>query len=215
MQFSILPAPDFYYTISAPTVAEFKEKASRFIGYAYPVADEGEVRQYLEQLRREHFKATHICYAYRLGLAGTVFRANDDGEPNATAGRPILGQIDSAELTQVLVAVVRYYGGVKLGTGGLKNAYKYGAKIALAAAEKVEKIVEEPFELRYNYAQTNELQHLLKQIGLEAAKHLPPDESDEQHCPRMLLNVRKSLQAALCEGLDKIVGLSYEKLPMA
>jgi uncharacterized YigZ family protein len=215
MQLSILPAPDFYYTITAPTVAEFKEKASRFIGYAYPVADEAEVRQYLEQLRKEHFKATHVCYAYRLGLAGTVFRANDDGEPNATAGRPILGQIDSAELTQVLVAVVRYYGGVKLGTGGLKNAYKYGAKIAIAAAERVEKIVEEPFELRYSYAQTNELLYLLKQLDLEVAKHLPPAEDDEQHCPRLLLTVRKSLQAALCEGLDKIIDLTYEKLPLA
>jgi uncharacterized YigZ family protein len=213
MQFSILPAPDVYTTIAASATAEFKEKASRFIGFAYPVSDEKAVQQCLDALKKEHFKATHVCYAYRLGLLGTQFRANDDGEPNATAGKPILGQIDSFGLTNVLVAVVRYYGGTKLGTGGLKNAYKYGAKIALDAAPKLEVVVEELFEIIYPYSQTNALMHLLKMQNINIQAHLTSQDEAENHSPALRVAVRKSLQADFVAALDKLINVSYEKLP--
>lgn len=215
MQFSFLPPPDHFKTLAASGQAEFKEKASRFIGYAYPVQDALDVQERIEALRKEHFKATHVCYAYRLGLNATEFRANDDGEPSGTAGRPILGQIDSLELTNVLVAVVRYYGGVKLGTGGLKNAYKYGARLVLDTLPIVEKIVEEPFMITYPYALTNSLRQLLKQLDIEPQRFLQPLEDDAQQRPRLLINVRKSLHEPLRQALDKLEGLEYEQIPSA
>ena len=112
-----------YKTITSPTQAEFKDKGSRFIAFAYPIRTLADVKKYLDPLKEEHHKARHWCYAYRLGVDGMQFRANDDGEPSGSAGRPILGQIDSVGVTDVLIVVVRYFGGIKLGAGGLVRAY--------------------------------------------------------------------------------------------
>ena len=120
-----------YYTIEKPSMAEFKDRGSKFIAYAFPIADAGEFKEKLAALKKEHPKAVHHCFAYRLGLDGTNFRVSDDGEPSGTAGRPILGQIDSKQLTNVLIIVVRYFGGTLLGVPGLINAYKTAAALAL------------------------------------------------------------------------------------
>ena len=143
---------DTYQTIAAPSVGEYKEKGSKFIAYTFAVHSEAEVKAQLEGLKKEHSKARHHCYAYRLGLDGKLFRANDDGEPSGTAGRPILGQIDSFGLSNVLAVVVRYFGGTKLGTAGLKRAYKESTKAAFQQAVIVEKIVEDQFSITFDYA---------------------------------------------------------------
>ena len=152
-----------YKTIASTTQAEFKDKGSRFIAFAYPVQTLEEVKQYVSILREEHHKARHWCYAYRLGVDGTQFRANDDGEPAGSAGRPILGQIDSAGLTDVLVIVVRYFGGTLLGVPGLIHAYKTAAAEALTVAEVIEKNVEKMVWLRCEYPYLNEAIRITKQ----------------------------------------------------
>lgn len=152
-----------YKTIASTTQAEFKDKGSRFIAFAYPIQTLEEVKQYVSILREEHHKARHWCYAYRLGVDGTQFRANDDGEPAGSAGRPILGQIDSAGLTDVLVIVVRYFGGTLLGVPGLIHAYKTAAAEALTVAEVIEKNVEKMVWLRCEYPYLNETIRITKQ----------------------------------------------------
>ena len=154
---------DTYFTIAVPSEGEYKEKGSKFIAFTYFVSDESSFKEKLEQLKKEHFKATHHCYAYRLGIDGKNYRANDDGEPSGTAGRPILGQIDSFGLTNVLIIVVRYYGGTKLGTSGLINAYREAAKNALDKSQKIEKIIESIVEVSISYNQLNEMMQFLKQ----------------------------------------------------
>lgn len=152
-----------YKTIASTTQAEFKDKGSRFIAFAYPIQTLEEIKQYVSILREEHHKARHWCYAYRLGVDGTQFRANDDGEPAGSAGRPILGQIDSAGLTDVLVIVVRYFGGTLLGVPGLIHAYKTAAAEALTVAEVIEKNVEKTVWLRCEYLYLNEAIRITKQ----------------------------------------------------
>ncbi|MBR6027051.1 MAG: YigZ family protein [Neisseriaceae bacterium] len=131
-----------YRTIANPSFAEFKDKNSRFLAYAYPLVNVDEVKNLLQPLQKEHFKAVHYCYAYRLGADGSQFRANDDGEPSGSAGRPILGQIDSLSLTNTIVIVVRYFGGTLLGVPGLIRAYKTASSDALKNAQIIEKDVE-------------------------------------------------------------------------
>lgn len=158
-----------YSTLAAPNAAEFKDKGSRFLAFAYPVRNGDDVKRYVEALRHEHHKARHWCYAYRLGIDGNQFRANDDGEPAGSAGRPILGQIDSAGLTDVLVVVVRYFGGTLLGVPGLIHAYKTAAAAALQAAETVEKNIEKTVYLRCAYPQLSEALRIAKQHQAEVA----------------------------------------------
>lgn len=151
-----------FQTLSAPNQAEFKDKGSRFIAFAYPIASTDDVKKYVDALRQEHHKARHWCYAYRLGTDGNQFRANDDGEPSGSAGRPILGQIDSFELTDVLVVVVRYFGGTLLGVSGLIHAYKTSTQMALQAASIVEKNIEKTVFLRCDYPHLPEVLRLAK-----------------------------------------------------
>ena len=164
---------DTYQTIAAASIGEFKEKGSKFLAYAYFVSNEIEIKEKLDLLKKEHFKATHHCYAYRLGTDGKNYRANDDGEPSGTAGRPILGQIDSFGLTNLLIVVVRYYGGTKLGTSGLINAYRESAKEALSNAEKIEKIIESQLECSLAYIRMNDFMLFLKQheIGVQSTEY--------------------------------------------
>jgi uncharacterized YigZ family protein len=148
---------DTYLTLEGPSVAEFKDRASKFLAFAWPVQTEEEIQQYLEVLRKQHFKANHHCFAWRLGLDGLLFRANDDGEPSGTAGRPILGQIDSARLTDVLIVVVRYFGGTLLGTSGLINAYRESALAAIQSGVIKEVILYDFFTIFIEYGLMPEL----------------------------------------------------------
>jgi uncharacterized YigZ family protein len=156
---------DFFQTISQPSSAEFKDRGSRFIAYAFPIETADDFKQHLQDLKKEHPKAVHHCFAYRLGLDGNNFRVSDDGEPSGSAGRPILGQIDSKQLTNVLVVVVRYFGGTLLGVPGLINAYKTSATLALQTTPVVQKPVEVPYELQFDYTRMNDIMTLVKQCN--------------------------------------------------
>ena len=151
-----------YQTLKSPIQAEFKDKGSRFLAFAYPVQTAEQVKKHVDDLRQEHHKARHWCYAYRLGVDGNLFRANDDGEPSGSAGRPILGQIDSFELTDVLVVVVRYFGGTLLGVPGLIHAYKTSTQMALENAQIIEKNIEKTVWIRCEYPYLNEAIRIAK-----------------------------------------------------
>ena len=151
-----------YRTLELPIQAEFKDKGSRFLVFAYPVQTAEQVKKHVDDLRQEHHKARHWCYAYRLGVDGNQFRANDDGEPSGSAGRPILGQIDSFELTDVLVVVVRYFGGTLLGVPGLIHAYKTSTQMALENAQIIEKNIEKTVRIRCEYPYLNEAIRIAK-----------------------------------------------------
>jgi uncharacterized YigZ family protein len=154
--------PFYYYTIEQPSMAEFKDRGSKFLAYAYPAKDIDTCKKILAQLKKEHGKAVHHCLAYRLGVDGLTFRVSDDGEPAGSAGRPILGQIDSKGLTNVFVVVVRYFGGTLLGIPGLINAYKTATALALQLSPIIKKPIEIPFELNFDYHQMNEVMLLVK-----------------------------------------------------
>lgn len=151
-----------YRTLELPIQAEFKDKGSRFLAFAYPVQTAEQVKKHVDDLRQEHHKARHWCYAYRFGVDGNQFRANDDGEPSGSAGRPILGQIDSFELTDVLVVVVRYFGGTLLGVPGLIHAYKTSTQMALENAQIIEKNIEKTVRIRCEYPYLNEAIRIAK-----------------------------------------------------
>lgn len=157
---------DTYLTVSSRTTGLYKEKGSKFIAFAIPVKDENEVKTELEQIRKDYYDARHHCYAYILGFDKSAWRANDDGEPSGTAGRPIYGQLQSKDLTNVLIVVVRYFGGIKLGVSGLINAYKSAANDALEQAEIIEKTVNELYELKFNYDAMNDIMKIVKDDGL-------------------------------------------------
>lgn len=160
---------DAYRSIAARSEGLFKDNGSRFIALAYPVETEEEVREIVAALKKEYHDARHHCYAYRLGYKGDRFRANDDGEPSGSAGRPILGQIDSLGLSDVLVVVVRYFGGIKLGIPGLIRAYKTSTADALGQAEIVEKVAGKRFRLTFDYLSMNGVMKVLKDLGLTPA----------------------------------------------
>jgi uncharacterized YigZ family protein len=144
----------------------FKEKNSKFFGYAFPVDSEEHVKEIIDQLKKEHFSARHWCYAYQIGTEKIQYRANDDGEPNNSAGMPIYGQIQSFEVTNVLVVVVRYFGGVKLGVGGLISAYKTAAQMALEESEIIEKTIDKHFAISFSYAHMNKVMRIIKEKNL-------------------------------------------------
>jgi uncharacterized YigZ family protein len=156
---------DAYLTIEKTAFAEFKERGSKFIAFAYPMQSVDEFKVHLQLLKKEHPKAVHHCFAYRLGLDGNNFRVSDDGEPSGTAGRPILGQIDSKLLTDTAVIVVRYFGGTLLGVPGLINAYKTATIMALQLVPTVEKAIEIVYELQFDYTRLNEVMTICKQFG--------------------------------------------------
>ncbi len=157
---------DSYKTISNRGEGLYKSKGSKFLGFAFPVDDEEEIKTHLADLRKTYYDATHHCYAYRLNSDGSIFRANDDGEPSNTAGKPILGKLLSLELTHVLVVVIRYYGGTQLGVRGLIDAYKLAAEEALLNTEIIEIPIEIPLQLTFAYELQNEVNKLLKGMGI-------------------------------------------------
>lgn len=156
---------DFYTTIEKPSSAEFKDRGSRFIAYAFPVTDADDFKKQMQVLKKDHPKAVHHCFAYRIGTDGNNFRASDDGEPSGTAGKPILGQIDSKGITNVAVLVVRYWGGTLLGVPGLINAYKTASSLALQITPVIEKQIEISYTIEFDYTQMNEVMMLMKQYN--------------------------------------------------
>ncbi|OQY93836.1 MAG: YigZ family protein [Sphingobacteriales bacterium UTBCD1] len=162
--------PGYYHTIEKPAVAEFKDRGSKFIAYAFPVETVQDFKEKIAAIRKEHPKASHHCFAYRLGTDGNSFRSSDDGEPSGTAGKPILGQIDSKQVTNILVIVVRYFGGTLLGVPGLINAYKTAAALALQLTPAVYKPVMIRYNLQFDYTQMNEVMKVIKQSGIEVLK---------------------------------------------
>ena len=157
-----MPTKEFYYTIEKPAVAEFKDRGSKFIAYAYPISSTEQFKEKLNSIRKEHPKATHHCFAYRLGIDNNTFRVSDDGEPSGSAGKPILGQIDSKELTDLVVFVVRYFGGTLLGVPGLINAYKTATALALQLTPFAMKFVTERYTLQFDYTQMNDVMNVIR-----------------------------------------------------
>lgn len=159
---------DSYKTLaSASEEVLYKEKNSKFFGYAFPVTTEEEIKFIIDDLKKQHFSARHWCYAYQLGTTNIQYRANDDGEPNNSAGMPIYGQIQSFEVTNTLVVVVRYFGGVKLGVGGLISAYKTAAQMALEVSEIVEKTIDVHYLIRFDYKNMNKVMRVIKEKNLD------------------------------------------------
>lgn len=196
---------DSYPTLARPAEGLYREKGSKFIAYAQPVESELEIRHMLEQLRKEHFSARHICYAWRLGPDRNNWRANDDGEPSGTAGRPILGQIDSFGLSDILVAVVRYFGGILLGTGGLTVAYREASADALRKGAITIKVLKEAFQVEYPYHMTPEIQQIIKEFQ--------PDISNAEYqadC-RAIFLIPKSRSEAFAQRIGKWSEITCKK----
>jgi uncharacterized YigZ family protein len=163
-----LNASDTYKTLAKPSPEIlYKEKNSKFFGYAFPISAEAEIKIHLEQLRKQHFGAGHFCYAFQLGTDTVYFRANDDGEPSNSAGMPIYGQIQSFDITNILVVIVRFFGGVKLGVGGLISAYRTAAQMALVEAEIIEKTIDIHFQVLFDYKNMNKVMRVIKEKNLE------------------------------------------------
>ena len=158
---------DTYRTLAAPAEGLYKEKGSKFLAFAYPVRTLDEVKAHLEQLRKDYFDARHHCYAYILGPRKDAFRANDDGEPSGTGGRPIHGQLLSADLTDTLIVVVRYFGGILLGASGLANAYKTAARDAIDHAQIIEKTIDCRYRFSFAYETMNDVMRILKEFDLK------------------------------------------------
>jgi uncharacterized YigZ family protein len=177
---------DTYNTITKPSQEVlFKDKNSKFYGYALPIKSEVEIKSYLEALKKQHHSARHFCYAYQLGTETINYRANDDGEPNNSAGMPIYGQIQSFNLTNVLVVVVRYFGGVKLGVGGLINAYKTTAQLALESSNIIEKTINIDYQILFEYKNMNKVMRIIKEKQL-----LITNQKLELDC-QLFISVRK------------------------
>lgn len=177
---------DTYKTIAAKSEGYFKDKGSKFIAYAFPVVSEDETKEILESLKKEHHNARHHCYAWRLGTEEITYRANDDGEPSSTAGKPILGQLQSFDVTNVFLVVVRYFGGTLLGTSGLINAYKTASADALNKAKIITKIIEVKYKLHFTYPLMNDVMTIIKQENLNIT-----DTQFEIECD-LIFSVRKS-----------------------
>ena len=189
---------DTYKSIAGLSEGLFKDNGSRFIAKAYPVESEAEVREIVAAIRKEYHDARHHCYAYRIGLDGATWRANDDGEPSGSAGRPILGQIDSAGLSDILVVVIRYFGGIKLGIPGLIRAYKTSTADALSQAQVVEKVAGRWVTLRFPYDSLPVVMKTVKDLGLPQR-----GQSFQEECV-LEVRVRRSLEQDFLERIEKL-----------
>jgi uncharacterized YigZ family protein len=197
--------PHFYSTIEIPAIAEFKDRGSKFLAYSYPVDSVDTSKKIIAGLKKEHPKAVHFCVAYRIGVDGNIFKASDDGEPAGSAGRPILGQIDSKQLTNIMVVVVRYFGGTLLGVPGLINAYKTATTLALQLAPIVQKPIELKYELNFDYHQMNEVMMIVKQYNC----------SVEEQVAQLFVQIKIGIpKARLEEALNKFNDLREVKLTL-
>ena len=194
---------DTYKTIEGQSESVYTEKRSKFIAIAIPVRTLAEIKQYLEEYQKKYYDARHVCYAYMLGAERKDFRANDNGEPSGTAGKPILGQINSNELTDILVIVVRYFGGIKLGTRGLIVAYRTAAAQAIAEATVIEKTVDQDVTVAFEYPFMNDVMRIVKEESPEIL-----EQSYDMDC-FMRLRIRKSLMPRLRSRLEKVETLRF------
>ena len=197
---------DTYRTIAAPAEGLYKEKGSKFLAFAYPAHSLDEVKAHLEQLRKDYFDARHHCYAYILGPRKDAFRANDDGEPSGTGGRPIHGQLLSADLTDTLVVVVRYFGGILLGASGLANAYKTAARDAISHAQIVERTIDVRFRLLFAYESMNDVMRILKDYDLR-----PENPVYNLDC-QLEVSVRQSLSVRFYDTVADLRTVRIETL---
>ncbi|MBO4673980.1 MAG: YigZ family protein [Bacteroidaceae bacterium] len=195
---------DSYRTIKALSEGTYSEKRSKFLAFAMPVRSVDEVKQLVAEYQKKYYDARHVCYAYMLGAERTEFRANDNGEPSGTAGKPILGQINSYELTDILIIVVRYFGGVKLGTSGLIVAYRLAAAEAIEAAEIIEKTVDEDVTFFFEYPFMNNVMRIIKEENPQIIS-----QGFDNNCS-MTLRIRKDSMPRLKSRLEKISSLYFE-----
>jgi uncharacterized YigZ family protein len=193
---------DFYNTVEKNTSAEFKDRGSKFLAFVFPVNSIEDCKACLSTVKSEHPKATHHCFAYRLGLDGNSFRVSDDGEPSGTAGRPILGQIDSKQITNTLIVVARYFGGTLLGVPGLINAYKSAASLALQVTPIVQKQVEVTYHLEFDYTQMNDVMRHIKQMGGTILK-----QEIQLFC-RITVAIAKNKSVLFLNKLEAIAGIA-------
>ena len=198
--------PEFYHTIEQSSSAEFKDRGSKFIANAYPASSPEIFKKHLEDIRKEHSKATHHCFAYRMGADKHLFRVNDDGEPSGTAGKPILGQIDSKDLTNTLVIVTRYFGGSLLGVPGLINAYKMAASMALQVVPIVRKDIEISYRIHFDYTRINEIMRIVKQRNARVISQ------ELQLFPEMVLGLPLRSAELILNDLKEVQGLEYNKI---
>lgn len=195
---------DSYYTITDTSKGEYSEKRSKFLAFAFHVETTDEVKALVQQYEKEYYDARHVCYAYMLGHLHDQFRAVDNGEPSGTAGKPILGQIVKNELTNILVIVVRYFGGIKLGTSGLTNAYKQATIVAIANANVEERTVDDIIRVHYEYPLMNDVMRVIKDLNPKILSQ------DLQMDCRLSLQIRKRDSALLSDRLRQIRGVSIE-----
>ena len=195
---------DTYKTIISEAEGLYKEKGSKFLSFAMPVSTADQAKEIVKEYRKKYYDARHVCYAYMIGTERTDFRANDDGEPSGTAGRPILGQINSRELTNVLVIVIRYFGGILLGTGGLVVAYKEATADALNQIEIIEKTVDIRISISFDYVLMNDVMRVIKDVNAQITA-----QTYVNQC-MMQLSIRKQDAELLSTKLKKILGLVIE-----
>lgn len=200
---------DTYKTIEYETEEIlFKEKNSKFFGYAFPVSNEQEAKHYIELLRKKHHSARHWCFAYQIGTEKTTFRANDDGEPSNSAGMPIYGQIQSFELTNTLVVIVRYFGGTKLGVGGLISAYKTAAQQTLESASILEKTIDTNFSISFDYKDLNKVMRIIKEKKLNII-----NQKMEMNCV-IEISIRKKDANQIFEIFNSLFGIKIKEIEM-
>lgn len=197
---------DIYKTILASTEGIYKEKGSKFLSFAIPVHNVDEIKELVKNYRKQYYDARHVCYAYMIGTEHKEWRANDDGEPSGTAGRPIIGQINSRELTNILVIVVRYFGGILLGTSGLITAYKEAAADALNQAAIIEKTIDAAVSVHFEYVLMNDVMRIVKDTNAQIAT-----QSFDNHC-LMTLTIRKQDEQLLISKLEKIIGVAIQNV---
>jgi uncharacterized YigZ family protein len=197
---------DTYKTIRYASQGVYKEKGSKFLAFAYPIATEAEAKAHLEELRKQYFDARHHCYAYILGADKAAYRINDDGEPSSTAGKPIYGQLLSHDLTNIIIVVVRYFGGIKLGVPGLINAYRTAAKDAIDNAIIIEKNITEVYNLQFTYEQMNSVMKILKDEELPQC-----NQKFELDCS-LDFSVRQSASTRVCDEILKLKGVKLTLL---
>ena len=197
---------DYYYTIERSASAEFKDRGSKFIAFAFPIAGVADFKKQLQGLKEEHPRAAHHCFAFRIGTDGNTFRSSDDGEPSGTAGKPMLGQIDSRQLTDLAVVVVRYFGGTLLGVQGLINAYKTVTALALQTTPIIQKAIEIKYRLQFDYTRMNEVMLIVKKYNCSAL-----DQQMELFCT-LYIGIPKANHDLILLKLKDISGLEVHEL---
>jgi uncharacterized YigZ family protein len=194
-----------YHTIEKPSLAEFKDRGSKFLAYAFPIQSTDDFKKRLKELKEEHPKAAHHCFAYRIGTDGNNFRSSDDGEPSGSAGKPILGQLDGKELTNVAVVVVRYFGGTLLGVSGLINAYKTSTSLALQLTSIIQKPVLVQYQLQFDYTLMNEVMIVVKRFGLTVL------QNEMQLFCRMVIGIPKDNLDPVLDKLKEMHGVDISE----